>query len=175
MKKWFYRVLDSMRDAWKAVCTSASNLRREYIVEQYLRAGTRYGNGLSRLFTGECVDLQSARQHWAHLERQYAAFGYRTVPTDEFVEYAHGKVIDYLLRVSREPTETPVLYAEAAAMFDQFGFAPLLDFDSEHREWPNCAVANDSEGDVLDGDCDLIGCRRQQEKHKQERSGQWRF
>lgn len=175
----FKRALSSLQSAWRAVCTTINNLRREYVVEQYLRSGAQFGDAAAQLFTGECTDLESARQHWAHFERKYASYGYRTIAPEEFIEYgAYGKALDHLLRVARLPEEVPVYHADGFQHKDAPGFKPLLEFAGERLSgWPHCHLNDhhDSAVGTTDGDCQLHGCAEQEQRDTQKRGSRWRF
>ena len=44
-----------------AACNMFKILRREYVVEQYLRAGAQFGESVVALFAGECSDVETRR------------------------------------------------------------------------------------------------------------------
>lgn len=134
-------VLCSLRSAWKALCRSARGLRREYIIEQYLRAGARFGDALGRLEMGECVPLDSMIKHFAKLERRYASLGYRTIPLQEFVEYgAYGRAIHNLLRVQRELGEAAIYHADRLQEeYRTNGLAPMTEF-GKNNNWLHCGL-----------------------------------
>jgi hypothetical protein len=173
------RALNSLRSAWGAVRTSFNNLHREYLVEQYLRAGAQFGDAITSMFIGECVDLETARLNWARYERHYAHLGYRTIAPEDFIEYgAHGKAIDHLLRVKRIENEPAVYHADNFDRFEDEGFGPLRDFSATTEEAGTCALngkaVNPTAG-TDDGDCQLERCRLRALKEKQEHSRSWRF
>ena len=105
-------------------------VRREYVVEQYLRAGALFGEALSYLYMGESVDFSKLRERWAMFERQYAALGYRTISVDDFIEYGgYGVLVDHLLRIQRRIDEPPVLHSEIFSMRYSGGFEPAIDIE----------------------------------------------
>lgn len=103
-------------------------IRREYIVEQYVRSGAVFGEALSYLYMGECVGFHSMKERWAKLERSYAELGYRTIPLEDFLEYGgYGKAIDHLVRVKRTEGEEPTLHAITFQQRYAQGILPELD------------------------------------------------
>jgi hypothetical protein len=173
------RTLSSLQSAWRTACNMFNILRREYVVEQYLRAGALFGASAVALFAGECSDVESARRHWARYERLYAGYGYRTISAEDFIEYAYGKSLDDLLRVKRSADETPVHHADGFRELDKNapGFAPLQDFAGKLSAWPHCHLNDSHEPSAatVDGDCRLNGCREQGTKDKQVKRTRWRF
>jgi hypothetical protein len=175
--KLIQRAFSSLTSAWKAMFRSFTNLRQEYLVEQYLRSGAVFGDAVSKLYTGGCVDLQAARRHWAHYERAYAELGFRTIAPGEFVEYGgFGKSIEHQLRVTRNPDEQPVLHAELIQHFNQDDYASLLEFGGQSSDAPHCGLSStDATGDADAETCNLPDCRIRNERSKQEAGRLWHF
>jgi hypothetical protein len=120
-------------------------VRREWVVEQYVRAGAVFGEALSYLYMGECVGFHSMKERWAKLERLYAELGYRTIPLEDFVEYGgYGKSIDHLVRVRRPDGEDAVFHAVTFAQNYAEGVLPPL--DHPHLGDPSPRVC-DADGD----------------------------
>ena len=117
--------------ARRVVDTGLSHLgivRREYVVEQYLRSGALFGEALSYLYMGQSVDFEKFKQRWAMFERQYAALGYRTISVDDFIEYGgYGVLVDHLLRIRRKIDEPAVLHSDVFTARYSSGFEPAID------------------------------------------------
>jgi hypothetical protein len=135
-------IVNSVRAAWKALCRSARTLRREYVIEQYLRSGAQFGDALNRLFMGECVALDDIKKRFGNFERRYASLGYRTIPLEEFIEYgAYGRSVHHLLRVTRDLGEPAVFYTDRLDEEHRAnGFAPMKEFGSKRDNWLNCGL-----------------------------------
>src|SRR5579872_7424400 len=104
--KIFGKIFSSVGGAWNAIGRHTAVLRREYVIEHYLRAGARFGDALAKLYIGDCIPLDAVRRRFAQFERRYAALGYRTIKLDDFIEYgAYGKSISHLLRIKRDASE----------------------------------------------------------------------
>ncbi|HEY9789465.1 MAG TPA: hypothetical protein V6D22_03635 [Candidatus Obscuribacterales bacterium] len=173
------RTLSSLQSAWRTACNMFNIMRREYVVEQYLRAGAQFGASAVALFAGECSDVESSRLHWAKYERLYVAYGYRTISAEDFIEFAYGKSLDDVLRVKRVGDEAPVFHAERFNELDisSPGFAPLLDFAGKLKDWPHCHLneSHEDEAATENGGCGLAGCRERRNKEKLKKSKRWPF
>lgn len=122
------RFLRGLRGALSKAGAPFSYVRRQYIVERYVRAGARFGEAISYIYMGECIGFHSIRARWERFERKYASLGYRTISLDDFIEYGgYGKSIDHLLRITREEGESAVIHADVYEHRYQAGFKPAID------------------------------------------------
>jgi hypothetical protein len=130
MLRYFFRAVENL---WSWLSTRSDSVRREAIVENYVRAGGQFGEALSYIAMGECVGFDQMMRDWTALESAYAKLGYRTLSIDDFIEYAgYGKSISHLVRVERASGEPPVFHAEIFARRYKEGFRPKIDFKSLH-------------------------------------------
>jgi hypothetical protein len=120
-----------------AIARQYAIVRREWVVEQYVRSGAVFGEALSYLYMGECVGFHSMKERWAKLERLYAELGYRTIPLEDFLEYGgYGKRIDHLVRVYRADGERAVLHSVTFQDRYAQGVMPSLDHPHEGDPTP---------------------------------------
>lgn len=130
-------------------------VRREWIVEQYVRAGAVFGEAISYLYMGECVGFHSMKERWAKLERLYADLGYRTIPLEDFVEYGgYGKSIDHLVRIRRDDGETALLHADTFARNYAEGVLPPLDHPHLGDPSPRACESDDKKAKKKQRGCD---------------------
>jgi hypothetical protein len=121
-------ITSAIRKITSAITRRWAALRREYIVEQYVRSGAVFGEALSYLYMGECVGFHGMKERWTQLERLYAGLGYRTISLESFVEYGgYGKAIDHLVRVKRADDEQPVFHSVTFQQRYAQGILPELD------------------------------------------------
>lgn len=123
-------IIRAVNGALSNISTRAASVRKAVIVEQYIRAGARFGEALSYLAMGECVGFGRMKKRWADAERQYARLGFRTIAIDDFIEYgAYGTSIDHLVSVARAAGEEPVYHADVFEERYKAGFKPKIKFD----------------------------------------------
>lgn len=128
-------------------------VRREYIVEQYVRSGAVFGEALSHLYMGECVGFHGMKERWAKLEQLYADLGYRTIPVEDFVEYGgYGKAIDHKVRVKRSEGEAPVLHA--VTFQERYAQGILPELDVPHQGEPTLRTCETDPKDKKKKTCD---------------------
>jgi len=137
------------------VATQFAMVRREWVVEHYVRSGAVFGEALSYLYMGECIGFHGMKERFAKLERLYAEYGYRTIPLEDFVEYGgYGKKIDHLLRVKRETGEEPIFHAVTFQERYEEGIMPTLDHPHEGAPTPRTCDKNDSKKKKKQRGCD---------------------
>ncbi len=155
------RILTCIKQAfWTFICAVRDQLaaiRREYIVEQYVRSGAVFGEALSYLYMGECVGFHGMKVRWAKLERLYAELGYRTIPVEDFLEYAgYGKALDHLIRVKRTDGEEAKLHAVTFQLRYEEGILPELDIP--HQGEPSKRTCQDDRKIGKNKNCDGNKC-----------------
>ncbi len=92
---------------------SPSSLKDKYIEKKYIEAGIIFGDNVSYIYMGECVNFESHLNNWAKREKQYADRGYRTISVDDFINAGgYGAPIDHLVGKKRDEDEVPILHAE---------------------------------------------------------------
>lgn len=155
--------LKCLTQAFRAIMRTVQRqiaiIRREYIVEQYVRSGAVFGEALSHLYMGECIGFHGMKERWAKLERSYAGLGYRTIRLEDFVEYGgYGKAIDHLVRIKRAGGEEPVLHADTFHQRYQQGMLP--DLDVPHQGEPTMRTCDtDPKNNKKPPGCDGKTCR----------------
>ena len=165
--KFIKNALAAVRSRWKALGDKTAHLRREYVVEQYLRAGAQFADVLAKLYLGECISIEKSRKRFAQCERRYAALGYRTVALDEFIEYAYGHSIHHLLRIKRDQDEAPVYHADLIEQNYKEGFRPMQDFGGHERDWMRCGLDKPKTAGASGQACDdNDGCRHREKDAK---------
>jgi hypothetical protein len=151
---WFKCLSRAVRRMSDAIAVRYAVVRREWVVEQYIRSGALFGEALSYLYMGECVGFHSMKERWAKLERAYAELGYRTIPLEDFVEYGgYGKKIDHLVRVRRAHGESAILHAVTFHERYEQGIMPTLDHPHEGDPTPR-TCENDGKKKDNKGGCD---------------------
>ncbi len=81
--------------------------------KKYLKSGASFGNAVSYLYMGECVEFKENLEKWQTWEQEYSRRGYRTINLHKFVEFGgYGLNIDYLIGQKRKENEQPLLHAE---------------------------------------------------------------
>ena len=104
------------------------------VEKRYLRAGAEFGDAVSYLYMGECLDFRIRLLVWEDWEEEYAKRGYRTMPLDDFVEFGgYGKSIDHLLGKEREDEEEPIFYAKIFQEVFPDGIPPIINLDSVEK------------------------------------------
>lgn len=154
--KWFSCLSRAFRKWLDGIARRYAIVRREWVVEQYVRSGAVFGEALSYLYMGECVGFHSMKERWAKLERLYAELGYRTIPLEDFLEYGgYGKSIDHLVRLRRADGEEPVLHAVIFQERYAQGIMPSLDHPHEGDPAPRiCDQDGSKKGKKKGGGCD---------------------
>jgi hypothetical protein len=149
----------AFRRMYVAVAAQLAIIRREWVVEHYVRSGALFGEALSHLYMGECVGFHSMKERWAKLERVYAELGYRTIPLEDFVEYGgYGKSIDHLVRVRRTENEEAVMHAVTFQERYEQGIMPTLDHPHEGAPTPRVCDDDSKKNKKQRGcDCDRNG------------------
>lgn len=62
------------------------------VENRYTEAGRIFGDAVSYIYMGECIDFEKYLTTWGKWEAEYAKRGYRTLPIDDFVKYGgYGK------------------------------------------------------------------------------------
>lgn len=163
-------ITSAIRAFREAIASRWAVIRREYIVEQYIRSGAVFGEALSYLHMGECVGFQGMKERFAKLERLYADLGYRTIPLEDFLEYGgYGKAIDHLVRVKRAEGEEPILHAITFQQRYEQGILPGLDVphEGEPTNPPSCpnidGIPDKGRKRLRRKGCDDKRCRRDQD------------
>lgn len=83
------------------------------IKRKYAGSGAHFGEAVSYLYMGECVEFESKLNRWADWEQEYAKRGYRTIPLDNFIELGgYDKNIDPLFMIKLDKKEKPIFYAQ---------------------------------------------------------------
>lgn len=98
--------------------------RQKKIVDEYRNAGSDFGNAVSYLYLGECIDFREKFERWEAAEQAYAGLGFRTLSIDDFVQIGgYSNTLDEKFRVSRELSERIVLHA--AVYRERFLTSPI--------------------------------------------------
>jgi hypothetical protein len=154
----------ALRRMAAAVARRYAIVRREWVVEQYVRSGAVFGDALSYLYMGECIGFHSMKERWAKLERLYAELGYRTIPLEDFIEYGgYGKSIDHLVRVRRADGEEALFHAVTFHERYAQGVMPTLDHPHEGDPTPRVCDKDDSKKNKKHRGCD---CEKNEPKGK---------
>jgi len=105
MKKQLSEAIKLLYDFW------VKRLSDEEVRDNYVEAGTEFGEAASYDYLGECVGFRGMFSDWAKWELEYSRRGYRTVPLDNFID--HGGYGNPLkgLGIKREINERVILHA----------------------------------------------------------------
>lgn len=109
--------------------------RDRWVRKLYVSAGGDFGDAVSMIYMGECVNMEQLLNRWAKWERHFAARGYRTISLDEFVE--HGGYSQPLaglgilgLGIRRDSGEQPVFHAEIYREVYLGKIVPVVDINA---------------------------------------------
>ncbi len=108
-----------------------------FVQDHYHFYGAMFGDAVSYLPLGECVDFQERFEAWTFWEDAYSKRGFRTISIDNFVKIGGwGDDATPLLGQRRDPEESVVLHSERYRErylgkmppgILQGGFGPLID------------------------------------------------
>ncbi len=88
-------------------------LNDEGVTSRYVRAGSRFGDAVSYLYMGECIEFRKLLDRWDAWEQEYVCRGFRTISLDAFIGHGgYGKSIDHLIEQRRGESESPVFHAQ---------------------------------------------------------------
>lgn len=120
-----------------------SRLSNAFIEEHYHFYGAVFGEAVSYLALGECVDFHERFDAWAFWERAYSKRGFRTISIDDFMKIGGwGHDATPLLGQRRNAEEPVVLHSERYRErylgkmppgVLQGGFGPLIGADDKPR------------------------------------------
>ncbi len=83
------------------------------VEKKYLEAGRVFGDNLSYIFLGKCVEFEKNLDKLISWELEYAKRGFKTIPLNEFVEFGgYGKDIKNSLGKKRDAGEKPLYPAQ---------------------------------------------------------------
>ena len=78
-----------------------------------MEAGRVFGDNLSYIFLGKCVEFEKNLDKLISWELEYAKRGFKTIPLNEFVEFGrYGKDIKNILGKKRDAGEKPLYPAQ---------------------------------------------------------------
>jgi hypothetical protein len=81
--------------------------------KRYLDTGLTFGEAVSYIYLGECIGFKRILRNLEDLEREYAKRGFRTISIDDFEDCGgHGKSLEKLVGLKREPEEEPIYHAK---------------------------------------------------------------
>lgn len=84
------------------------------VTDNYLEAGSEFGDAVSCIYMGECVGFSGLHEAWETWEREYSSLGFRTLSVDDFVSIGGwGKDPQEVgFGEMRREGEKPVLHAK---------------------------------------------------------------
>lgn len=103
---WFVMMLGFILEKYLPL-----SLSDEEVQKKYVEAGKSMGDALSYIYMGRCGGFEEMLENWAYWEREYAVRGYKTLPVDDFIEYARGGSLEGL-NIKRQADEEPIFHAE---------------------------------------------------------------
>ena len=109
----FHKYLLIMKFLRKFFSGKTTRLSNQKLEQKYLEAGKSFGDAVSYLYMGECIEFKEMLDKLAEYEKEYAKRGYKTISIDDFVKFGgYGEPINHLLGKKLEANEAPRYHSE---------------------------------------------------------------